>query len=94
MARSMPVPVNGPDYLQIDQSMLEAILDMSQHISCFKLESVEFMATVPLRDNFLRMAALMNNRLRANIFYNVLLDQPATRQDSQVPRLMEAQTTT
>jgi hypothetical protein len=92
LVRSMPVPVAGTDFLQVSQDLLEAILDMAHHIACLKQAGEEFQATLPLRDNFLRLAAAMNARLRANIFYNILLDQPATRQDSQVPRLMEVQT--
>lgn len=92
LVRSMPVPAAGGDFLQVSQDLLESILDMAQHIACLKQAGDEFMATMPLRDNFLRLAATMNARLRANVFYNVLLDQPATRQDMQVPRLMEVQT--
>lgn len=90
LVRSMPVPVAGIDFLEIQQSSLEAILDFAQHNAMFKLGGEEFQATMPLRANFLRLAALMNQRLRANIFYNILLNQPAARQDYSVPRLMEA----
>ena len=88
MARSMPVPQTGGDFLQVALDTLEPILDMSQHIASFKLGGQEFMQTTLLRDNFLRMAGLMNARLKANVYYNLMLSQPATRQDKSVPRLV------
>jgi len=87
MVRSMPIPVLGTDFLQIDSSMLEPVLDLSQHIASFKMASAEFMVTTTLRNNFLRMAALMNSRLQANTFFKLLLEAPAQRPELDVPRL-------
>ena len=91
MVRSMPIPSAGGDYLQISMDLLEPILDMSQHIACLKMGGPEFMATTPLRDNFLKLSGLNNARLKANIFYNMLLSQPSMRQDTQIPRLVNVQ---
>ena len=64
MVRSMPIPSSGGDYLQISMDLLEPILDMAQHIACLKMGGPEFMATNPLRDNFLKLAGLTNSKLR------------------------------
>lgn len=90
MAVSIPPP-NPPaiPYLPIGLDLLDAILDMAQHIASIKLAGSELSDTLPLRDNFLRLAALGNSRLRANIHYNTLLNQPAIRQDREVQRLAE-----
>lgn len=87
MVRTMIVPQSGGDFLQVDQSMVEPILDLAQHIISLKLGWAEFQDTNPLRNNFLRMAATMNSRLRANIFFKLLLEDPAVKPEQDLPRL-------
>jgi hypothetical protein len=82
----VPAPAS---FIQVSEEFIDSILDLAQHILSFKLGGSEFGATSALRDNFLRMAALQNNRLKANIFYNILLNQPATKPELEVPRLSE-----
>lgn len=93
MVRSMPIPQSGSDFLQISNDMLEPVLDLSQHIISFKQGGQEFQSTIPLRGNFLHMAGLMNNRLNANIFFRLLLDQPASRPELDMPRLLQPEPT-
>lgn len=97
LARSFPIPdVNNPGttYLQVGLELLDPILDMAQHICSFKMSGQEYLATMELRNGFLRACGSVNRRLRSNAFYNLLLSQPASRQDYQIPRMTprEAQT--
>jgi len=91
MASAFPIPdTSNPSstYLQVGAELVNAILDMAQHICAFKMEWFELQSTIPLRTNFLRTCSVINSRLRSNAFFNLLLDQPASRQDYQYPRTM------
>jgi len=89
LARSFPVPdpLNPTTtFLQVGLELINPILDMAQHICSLKMEGPEFQQTLALRNNFLRACARVNGGLRSNVFYNLLLNQPAARQDMLVPR--------
>jgi hypothetical protein len=87
LVRSIPVPISTGSVLPITPDLLEPVLDLAQHIVSIKMAGTEFQSTYQLRDNFLRMAALINGKLSANIVYKLLLEEPATRQNFQVPRV-------
>ena len=60
-----PVPTADADFLQIGRQDLTAILGYAEHIASFKLGTAEFMATMPLFEDFLRQAVAHNVRIRA-----------------------------
>lgn len=88
MIRNMIVPAVDTDFLQIGNEDYDAILDMAQHISSFKMGGQEFQQTDALYKNFIRLGMLRNNRLNASIFLRKLLDQPSQNYERQVPRLV------
>lgn len=89
LARSFPIPdILNPttSYVQVGLELLDAILDLAQHLCSFKMAGQEFNDTLILRNNFLTTCGLMNARLRSNAFYNLLISQPGSRQDMTTPR--------
>lgn len=89
LARSFPVPINSSSFIQVGRELIDNIIDMAQHICSFKMSGTEFLSTLRLRDDFLKVCSMVNSRILANTTYKTLLDQPSTRQQSQVPRMIQ-----
>jgi len=84
---NMPVPATDADYLQLPPDVIDAVIGYAQHLASFKMGGNEFMASDPLRQNLLLLAAEYNGRLRQLDFYNDAIRQPSQKQEAQVTRL-------
>lgn len=97
LSRSFPIPdVNNPGttYLQVGSELIDPILDMAQYLASFKEGTSDIQVALPCRQRFLERCGYMNQRLRANATYNLLLNQPAARQQLTLPRVMPEQAPT
>jgi hypothetical protein len=74
VVRNMVLPVADNDDIQIGRDDLASVLDYAQHIAMFKVGGAEFIATLPLLDNFLRHCALYNSKLSAQSMYRELTE--------------------
>jgi hypothetical protein len=81
-----PVPVNNSDPVQVSREELDVILDYAQHLAAFKQGGAEFVATLPLYKNFVELALVRNERLKAAIPYFDILESRSTVQEKESPR--------
>jgi hypothetical protein len=88
LIRNMIVPANDSDFLQVGNEEVDAIIGMGQHLASFNMGGDEFQQTLPLYQNFGRLAILRNNRMNANTALRKMLEQSGQNQERQVPRLV------
>lgn len=50
IVRKAPIPVGDDDYIQIDSSYLQTLIDIAHHIACVKMQGQEFQVTQSLFD--------------------------------------------
>lgn len=79
-------PVTG--FMQVSRDALDPLIDLAQHIASFKMGGAEFDGTTRLYQNFIAFAKSQNARLEAIAFYKDQLEQPATKSDLLVPRMV------
>jgi hypothetical protein len=83
---NIPVPVLTTDYLQVSRDVWDVILGFAQHWSCFKCGGAEFVATMPLLQDFQRAAAETNKRILELGIFSDVLNTEGQRQEEAVPR--------
>jgi len=86
VAKNAPLPVNPGDFIQVGREELDVVIDYVEHLASFKIGGNEFMETVPLYQNFQRVAAVYNETLAAAIDSVQPMGDRATRQDILEPR--------
>lgn len=74
-----PVLVNQTDYVSIDSSMLQPIVDYCNHVLSFKRGGQVFLATMPMLQSFMRAMADRNSMLRASDAFKGLLGNDTLR---------------
>jgi hypothetical protein len=84
---SAPVPVNDTDYIQLGPEALEAIYGYAQHVAAFKQGGEEFMASMTLLENFIRVAGIYNARLTNFASFAEFLVDRQTRVEAARPRI-------
>jgi len=68
-----PILTNPTDYIDIGQEEFNTLLGEVEHMASFKEGGAEFKATMPLHENFIKAAAIQNERLRANAHFRSVL---------------------
>lgn len=86
VVRNAPIPAVDGDTVTIGREEMDVIVDYAQHLACFKMGGAEFEATVPCYERLLRLAAVHNDRLRAQAQNFGPLSKLALRQGKQEPR--------
>jgi len=89
VAENAPVPEADGDEVQVSSEDMDAIIDYAQHLAAFKQGGKEFMDTVPLYQNFIRLATVRNERLKGAIPFYDRLSSSSTEQEKQAPRRIE-----
>jgi hypothetical protein len=84
--KNAPLPVNPGDFVQLGREELDAVIDYVEHLAWFKVGGNEFLGTVPLYQNFQRLAAVYNETLKATIAEVEPMGDRAARQDVLEPR--------
>ncbi len=80
--RSAPLPTLGTDFIQVGKEELPYIIDYCRHVLSFKQGGQEFIATMPLYDNFVRGATQRNKFLKIKARYlTALFSQPAIEKE-------------
>lgn len=83
---NMILPAIDDDFVQVGQEFLDIILDYAQHLARFKEGSLELKNSYQLYQNFVKMAAVENDRLRAaSNNFDVLSDR-SLREAHEKPR--------
>ena len=86
VVRSAPLPTGPGDFIQLGREELPYIFDYCRHILCFKLGGSEFLATMPLFDNFLKGAMQRNKILAAKARYlDPIMNQAIKDDDLEEP---------
>jgi len=75
------------DYLQIGRDQIDPVLDYAQHVASLKMGGAEFEGTGRLFENLITAAKKQNARLNAISFYRSQLEQPARKDEMDVPRM-------
>jgi len=65
VVRRFPIPNGDGDWVRVGREHLDAVIDYALHIASFKMGGAEFEATMPHYERLLRLAAVHNDRLRA-----------------------------
>jgi hypothetical protein len=86
VAANADIPVNNAAFVQLGKEHLDAILDEAQHLASFKQGGDEFLATVPLHENFVKQAGIYNDRLRGTSTYLDAVQGLSQRQAAKSPR--------
>lgn len=86
VVRNAPIPVNDVDVIQVGREVLDAILGYAQHMAMLKQGGTDFQATVPLYTNFVRQAAIYNDKLKAQSIYLNAIEGQSWKQVKAVPR--------
>lgn len=81
-----PVPTLDSHEVPIGREYADAILAYAQHLAEFKVGGAEFEATMPHYERLMRMAAVHNDRLRAQADQFAILSGTALREPKQRPR--------
>jgi hypothetical protein len=82
----MPLPVAGGDFIQVGKEVVDALVDYAQHLAMLKEGAAELQETVEQYKNLVRMAAVVNDRLRANNNDFDALSDRSLREYHETPR--------
>lgn len=82
----MPLPAAGGDFIQVGKEVVDALIDYAQHLAMVKEGIVELTATQDQYKNLVRIAAITNDRLRANNEDFDALSDRSLRQYHEDPR--------
>lgn len=83
---SMPVPVDGGDFLQISRSDWDSVLDLSQCLACFKQGGAEFQQSLELEQRAIQACAAENSRFRSFGAFSDILMQRGQDQERNLNR--------
>lgn len=86
VVRNTPIPANDTDQLILGREEADVVLDYAEHLACFKLAGAEFEATMGHYERLFRLAAVHNERLRAQAANFGPLSKIAMREGKQRPR--------
>lgn len=81
---NMPVPAGVADYIQVGRETLETIYDLSQCLLSFKQGGKEFTDTIPMYQNVLKMAGLVNRQILSSALYASAMLLTASKQEQEV----------
>ncbi len=82
----MIIPTADGQFVQMGQEFLDIILDYAQHLSSIKVGISEINATYQLYKNFVKVASVENDTLRANSSNFDVLSDKSTRGVHENPR--------
>jgi len=91
VVRNAPLPSLPGDYLQCGRDDLDAIIDYAQHLAAFKMGGLEFTATLPLFQRFLKQASQYGLKLAELGEYTSVIFGQAQRDDQMHPRMAPTQ---
>lgn len=86
VVRNAPIPAADGDNLQFGKELLDTMLGECVHIAMFKCGGAEFQSTLELHNRFIRAAAEMNEKLKANAQEFAALASASTGDDRRNPR--------
>ena len=81
-----PAPTSDSEQIQVPRDVMDAILDESEHLACFKRGGPEFMASIELHQSFLGTAARWNSRIRESGIFSSTLRSEVPRGEILQPR--------
>ncbi len=90
MVSNAPVPSADVEPVLVTQDVLDTLLDYAQHLAALKMAGAEFLATMPLFDNFMNRAALSWSRLGEQGEFQKLLWQRSQVEEALNPRYADA----
>jgi len=80
------VPISNAAFVQLGREQLDAILDEAQHLACLKMGGDDFEGSISLHENFVREAAIYNDRLLGSSTYIQATQGQSQRQATRSPR--------
>jgi len=86
VVENAPVPVNSTDCLNLTQDVYDVMIDYAQHLASFKMGGAEFLATEPLLQRFMQLAALYSSKLAEQGEFTKILYGLSQREADMNPR--------
>jgi hypothetical protein len=83
---NMPVPVEMGDFLQVNRSDFDIILDLAQSLACFKMGGNEWKQALELEQRAVQACAAENARLKSFGCFSDVLIQRAQQQERDLSR--------
>ena len=81
-----PIPANDAADIQVPRDVMDAILSEAQHLALFKMGGEEFISSVKLHEEFIKLALKTNSRLEQSGIFATTIRPPVSRQDEEQPR--------
>jgi hypothetical protein len=81
-----PIPVADGDFIQVSRSNWDTVLDLAQHLACFKMGGAEFEAAGELEARAVQQCAAENTRLKSTGAFADILIQRGQAQDRDQER--------
>lgn len=86
VVQNAPIPASLGDCLNVTQDVFDVLIDYSQHLAAFKMGGQEFLATEPLLQRFMHLAALYSSKLSEQGEFTKLLYAISQRESNMSPR--------
>ena len=83
---NMPIPASDAAFIQVSRDVLVAILDEAEHLAQFKQGGQEFMNSVQLHQQFIKVAMQTNSRLMKSGIFPTDIRRPISKEDEAEPR--------
>ncbi len=81
-----PIPQMGSSWIQVGQEILDVIIDYAQHLAQIKVGASDLNDTMGLYENLVKVAAVTNDRLRAQANNFDVLSDRSLRGEKTHPR--------
>jgi len=81
-----PIPANDDADIQVPRDVMDAILSEAQHLALFKMGGEEFISSVKLHEEFVKLALKTNSRLQESGIFATTIRPPVDRQEQEQPR--------
>lgn len=80
------LPTNDGSYIQVGREQVASLIDYAEHLACFKMGGTEFAITERQATNFMRQAAVYNERLSAASLFSSPTGDQGLMQDIRMQR--------
>ena len=86
VVRNAPVPTLDETPVEVGREHLDSLLDYAEHLALFKVGGTELEASERQAQNFLRQAALSNERLSAASSFSSFVKEQSGLEEGHRPR--------
>lgn len=85
VVQNAPLPAEDDSYLQVSRDAFDVVLNYAQHLAAFKQGAYELHATLPYKNDLIKLALTQNMRLRADALYIGPIGDQTTKESKRRP---------